>query len=330
MVKLVTGGAGYLGSHLAKKLLKQGERVRVLDIARTKYLPPEVEFVEGDIRDRRVVAKAMEDADVVFHLAFIQSFSRRPEREKWEIDIGGTRHMLEAALEVGVRRFVHTSTIEIYGTRPPFPCTEDAPTDDPVGWYGRHKLETEWLCGLFMKQGLAVTMLRLPTICGPGHYNHGPMLDLMDRILAGKPVAVAGDGKIYGSFVGYEDALDAYCLAAAKGEAVGEAFNVAAAEPATHREVLQAMIEAVGSRSTIVGIPRFLVGPALRVLRAAGLWSLPDYQTGYILNHNCYAIDKAKRLLGFSPKWSTAQAAAELIKSYAVDRHYVRQRNRNY
>ncbi|MBI4612577.1 MAG: NAD-dependent epimerase/dehydratase family protein [Planctomycetes bacterium] len=142
-MNLVTGGGGYLGSHLSRALLARGERVRVLDVQRTSLCPEEVEFVRGDVRDAGTVQGALRGVRRVFHIAFVQSLSRRPERERRAVNLGGMANLLAASETAGVERFVFASTIEIYGTRPPDPCPEDAPTDRPVGWYGRHKLQCE-------------------------------------------------------------------------------------------------------------------------------------------------------------------------------------------
>ncbi|MDE2040354.1 MAG: NAD(P)-dependent oxidoreductase [Elusimicrobia bacterium] len=330
-MNLVTGGAGFLGSHLACNLLKRGEAVRVLDTWRSKYVPQSAEFIQGDMRDAARVEQAMRGVRKVFHLAFVQSLSKLPEAERWDINFNGTRNILEAASRAGVERFVHTSTIEIYGTKPPCPCGEDAPKDAPVGWYGRHKLEAERLVWKFHKERrLKATALRMPTICGPGYYNHRPTLWLMNRILAGRAVAVAGDGSTLGDFVHYEDVIQGYLLAADAGGAVGEAFNLSCKGPSTHLEILRAMIGAVGSRSRIIRCPKIILPPLLDLLRAFRIMDLPSCQDDYLLHHNAYSIEKAERLLGYAPAKTSAEAAAELIKSYGQDREFVDWRSRNY
>ena len=126
---LITGGGGYLGSHLASRLMEGGHEVRILDLARSRTIPEGVEFVEGDVRDAAAVRRASEGVGAVHHLAFVQSMSRRPESFQREVAIDGTRNVLEAAATCGVRRFVFTSTIEVYGTRPP--VSEECAVDEP-------------------------------------------------------------------------------------------------------------------------------------------------------------------------------------------------------
>ncbi|MEW6202651.1 MAG: NAD(P)-dependent oxidoreductase, partial [bacterium] len=306
------------------------KEVRVFDVARTANLPDYIEFIQGDMRNLSDVERAMDGIDVVMHLAFVQSLSKRPLREKYGVNIYGTENFLREALKRKVKRFVHTSTIEIYGVHPPYPCYEDAPTDNPTGWYGRHKLECEKLCLKYHDLGLPATMLRMPAICGPGHYNHGPFLDLMDRIIENKPVAMIDDGKIYGNMTHYKDVINAYLSAAEKEEAIGEAFNIASEKPATHIQILRAMMEQVDSRSIVISIPRKSFEALYFIGSILGIINVPEHQAGYALYHNHYAIDKAKEKLGYEPKHTVLDSAREQIESYLQNREAVRERNKSY
>lgn len=330
-IDLVTGGAGYLGANVARALVAGGRRVRVLDVADSARRPAEAELVASSIEDRDRVREAMHGVERVFHIAFVQSLSRRPEIERYRVNVGGMRNVLDAAVEAGVARFVFASTIELYGTSPPDPCTEDAPTDAPVGWYGRHKLlceEALWQTA--EDEGLACVALRMPTICGRGFYNHRPLLSLMDRILDGRSVAVVGDGSTAADFVLLEDVVDAFVLAADAKAPAGEALNVSCRGRATHLDVVRAMIDAAGSGSKIHRVPGPLVRAALSVGRTLHLHDLPREQDGYLFAHNHYAIEKAARLIGYSPRATAPEAAAALIRGYAEDRASAWQRAARY
>ncbi len=330
-IDLVTGGGGYLGSHVVRALMDRGRTVRILDVQKTPYCPDGARFVQGDMANREDVRRAMAGVERVFHIAFVQSMSKRPEAEKRRINIGGMTNLLEEAAAAGVRRFIYTSTIEIYGTRPPFPCYEDAPKDHPVGWYGEHK----WICEQMLwefskKTGLPGTALRMPTICGRGFYNHRPLLALMDRILENRAVGVIGDGSVPGDFVLLEDVVQGFLLAAEKPEAPGEAFNISGNGHSSQLEVIRAMIEAAGSKSRLVHIPKILARTGIRLGRLAGVHDLPPDQDDYLFNPNHYAVDKARRLLGYRPAATPADAAAALIRGYRLDRDYVKKRSENY
>jgi nucleoside-diphosphate-sugar epimerase len=329
-MKLVTGGAGYLGGQLARELLERGHEVRVFDVAHSPSVPEQAEFLQGDMRRYKDVSKALEDVDAVFHLAFVQSLSKRPLREKYEVNIAGTRNFLRAAAEEEVESFVFASTIEIYGAKPPFPCEEDAPTDNPIGWYGRHKLECERLAAGFAEKGLNAVSLRMPAVCGPGSYNHGPMLDMMDRIMANQPIAAVGDGSIPANMTHYKDAVDALILAAQTPGAAGEAFNIASDGPAAQIDILNAMKDAVGSRSPVIFVPASLAAALLGALVFFGALDIPDHQIGHGLHPSNYSIGKAKNILGYNPQFTTLDSAREQILGYRENREYVRQRNKNY
>jgi nucleoside-diphosphate-sugar epimerase len=327
---LITGGGGYLGTHLALRLKERGHTVRAFDLAPARPLPPGVELAKGDIRDAEAVRRATEGASVVHHLAFVQSMSRKPTDEQRAIGIDGTRNALLAAASCGARRFVFTSTIEIYGTHPPCPCPEDGPRD-PVGLYGHLKWEAERLSfELGKEKGLEVTALRMPTICGQGFFNHRPLLALMERALAHKTLAVVGDGGKRGAFVHVEDVTEGYALAAERPDAVGEAFNISARESATHLEIVRAIANALESRSRIVRLPALIVRMALPLGRALGLSELPAEQDGYVQNDNCYSIEKARSLLGYRPRYSTIEAADALGRGYLAEREAVRARSTGY
>jgi nucleoside-diphosphate-sugar epimerase len=327
---LVTGGGGYLGSHLAARLLRDGHKVRAFDLALSCDLPREVEFVRGDVLDPIALGRATEGAAVVHHLAFIQSMSRRPAAEQRAVAIDGTRNALEAALRAGVRRFVFTSTIEIYGTHPPVPCPEDAPKD-PVGLYGALKWEAETMAFEFGRaRGLEVSATRMPLICGRGFYNQRTVLSLLERARRGKTLAVTGRGALFGEFVHVADVVEGYALCASRKEAAGEAFNLASRAPATQLEIVAAIAAAFGGRSRIVRVPRPLAKIALPFGRALGLTELPAEADGYVLFDNCYSIEKARRLLGYEPRYSTIEAAIALAKGYLEDAERVRKRSLSY
>jgi UDP-glucose 4-epimerase len=327
---LITGGGGYLGTHLARRLVGLGHSVRVFDLAAARELPDGVETVTGDVRDVSALRYASQGVDCVHHLAFVQSMSKRSPDEQRAIGIDGTRNALEAAAASRVRRFVNTSTIEIYGSSPPCPCPEDAPKD-PVGLYGRLKWEAEKLAfELGRARGIEVTALRMPTICGPGFFNHRTVLSLLERALDGKPVAVVGSGGTRGDFVHVDDVVEGYLLASARPEAVGEAFNISSSASATHLEIVRAIVTRMGSRARILHVPRVVARLALPLGRILKMSELPSEQDGYVLHDNCYSIEKARRLLGYSPARSTVDAASALAAGYLSEREQVRERSVSY
>ncbi len=325
-LKLVTGGAGYVGSHLARELLERGHQVRVFDVQDSRWRPREAEMMRADMREPEKVSKACEGVDTVFHLAFIQSLADMDEGVMREVNVGGTKNFLEAASREGVRRFVMTSTIEVYGTSPPFPCPEEAPKD-PVGAYGAHKWICEGLCKEFADEaGLDSIILRMPNILGPGFYHYKPILDLLDRALEGRLLAVMGKGDIPGSVVSFEDVIAVYLLCDEVENGGCQAFNIAADQESalTQMEMVQAVISHLDSGSRVLKIPKPLARLALRLLDVVGKAPIPREQFGYLFHPNVYSVDKAKRVLGYAPTRTHSEAIIELVDGYEADREHIK------
>lgn len=328
---LVTGGAGFVGSYLARTLLEMGRDVRVFDLDKSEYLPEGVEFVKGDMRDADLVRKAVKGIDVVYHLAFVQVFSRKPEAEKWEINHGGTENFFRAAVDEGVGRFVHTSTIEVYSPFPPFPVTEEGRTDRPMGWYGRHKKACEELgWRYYWEHGLPITMVRLPTICGKGYYARIDMLRGFDLILANLPMFWIGGRQYKGDFVWIEDCVQGFILCGTKEGALGEVFNISCREPSTSLEIIRAVMEAAGNTRRIHFVPPWIAWPAARLACNLKIMDMPAEQLQYLMCDYSFSVEKARRILGYDPKMNAAEAAAELMRGYMEDRAQLKKKARTY
>jgi len=328
---LVTGGAGFFGASLASRLSSLGRDVRVFDIEMSKYVPDGVEFMQGDMRDAARVREAVRGVDTVYHLAFVQAFSKRPESEKWQVNFGGTENFLAASVDEGVGRFVHTSTIELYSPYPPFPCTEEAPTDKPFGWYGRHKKACEELCWRYHYQtGLPLTMARLPTICGRGYYVRIDLLRVFDWVLKGLPIFWIGGRQFKGDLVWIEDCVDAFLLLGTKNEAIGEVFNVSCSQPSTSLEIIQAMLDAAGSKQPIRLVPPWLVWPIVKLATKVNVVDMPTEQLTYLMGDYSFSVEKARRLLGYEPRMNAAEAMVEMLKGYIEDRDAVKHKAKHY
>ena len=165
-VSVVTGGAGYFGEVLTKKLLDRGKDVLVFDLNELGFTHPRLRSIIGDIRDPLSVSASFAGADAVYH-AVAQVPLARDSKLFWEVNRGGTENALRAALQAGVQRFVYVSSSAVFGVPKTNPVTEDtAPT--PMEDYGRAKHAGELLCREYEKQGLSTSIVRPRTIVGPG------------------------------------------------------------------------------------------------------------------------------------------------------------------
>jgi UDP-glucose 4-epimerase len=261
---LITGGAGFIGSHLAAHFLEQGAQVRVLDNLLTGHrrnlAGREVEFLEGSILDRPLVRRAVEDVDYVFHLAALVSvpLSVRDPDACVEINVTGLLNVLEAAAGAKVKKFCFASSSAVYGDQPDSPKREDLPPA-PRSPYAATKLDGERYCGEFAATGrLATVALRFFNVFGPRQDPAGPygaaIPVFFREALAGRPLTIFGDGAQTRDFIYVEDIVGALAFAAARPGLTG-VFNAGYGGRITVLELAQRIVALTASRSPIQFAP---------------------------------------------------------------------------
>jgi nucleoside-diphosphate-sugar epimerase len=318
----ISGGAGFLGLHLARRLVADGHEVRTLDLAPLDDpgLEASVEELRGDVRDAARARELAAGADVLVHAAAalpIQA-SRQAIRSS---NVDGTATVLAAAVDAGVRRVLFVSSTAVYGVPEIHPIPEDAPLVG-VGHYGESKIEAERVCLEFARRGLDVVIVRPKTFIGPERL--GVFEILFDWIRDGRRIYVLGDGSNRYQLLAVEDLVDALLLASAAEGVAGEAINVGAKEFGTVRSDLQALIDHAGSSSRLTPIP---VRPAEVTLRALELLRVsPLAEWHYKTAHRDSFVDvsKAERLLGYAPQFSNAEALVRTYDWYLAHREELR------
>jgi UDP-glucose 4-epimerase len=247
---LVTGGAGFLGSHLVDALIADEREVTVLDNLSTgkienvsHHLGSErFHFVEGDVRDAKAVREAVKDVEAVFHLAAVTSVPFSVERpfETFQVNVDGTRNLLEACLNGGIERFVYVSSCAVYGEPRYLPIDEGHPLN-PISPYAESKLKAEQTCREFHEShGLKYTIMRPFNVYGPRQRNDeysGVIAKFIDQLRAGKLPVICGDGLQTRDFVFVVDAVDAFLSALRSEAAVGRVFNVGTGAPISVNEL---------------------------------------------------------------------------------------------
>jgi len=263
---LVTGGAGFIGSNLARLLLEEGREVTIYDNLSSGYRQnvealPGARFVEGDVRDAARLTEAMRGADTVFHLAASVGNTRSIEHpvDDSEINVIGTLRVLEAARSLGVRKVVFSSSAGIFGELKFLPIREDHPVE-PDSPYGASKLAAEKMCLAYSKlYELEAVALRYFNVYGVNQrYDaYGNCIPIFaHRMLRGETVTIFGDGEQTRDFVNVRDVARANLLAS-EARGVSGAFNVASATSITINRLVELMSEASGLRTEIVyGPPR--------------------------------------------------------------------------
>jgi nucleoside-diphosphate-sugar epimerase len=255
---LVTGGAGFVGSNLVKRLLREKARVTVLDdlfTGRRENLPAEgYEFVKGSVCDAPMVENLVAAHELIFHLAARNIVvSTRNPREDFETNIGGTLNVLLAARAAGGRRVVYTSSASVYGNPRHLPINEDESLS-LLTPYAVSKLGGEHYCMAFYESyGLPTTAVRYSNIFGPGQDPANPycgvVAKFLESLLAGRPPVIHGDGNQTRDFTFIDDAVEATVLAGTSDRALGEVFNVGSGVETRVNELAAALIRLTGARA---------------------------------------------------------------------------------
>ena len=303
---LVTGGAGFIGSHLMTRLLKEGFEVVVLDNLSTGSLEnlelclenENFRFVKGSIIDEQMVRDALKDVEAVFHLAAITSvpYSVEFPDVTREVNVDGTRKLLEECLSAGVERFIYVSSCAVYGEPEYLPIDEEHPAR-PVSPYAESKLEAERLCREFQKAyGLKTTIVRPFNVYGPrmkgGRYG-GVIARFIERLRSNKPPIIYGDGTQTRDFVHVWDIINALMLTLNSQKAIGEIFNVASGVATSIGQLAKLVMELSG----VDGLK-----PLYRPARNGDI------------KHSYADISKAKARLGYEPKISLKEGVATLFR----------------
>ncbi|HEY6331268.1 MAG TPA: SDR family oxidoreductase [Blastocatellia bacterium] len=256
---LVTGGAGFIGSHICERLLKDGHRVRILDNFSTgkeenlKFESGEAEVINGDIRDAETVRQAVKDAEIVFHEAALGSVPRSVDDpvSTHEINITGTLNVLLAARDSGVRRVVYASSSSVYGDTPVLPKTEDI-RPGPLSPYALSKLAAEQYCLVFHHvYGLETVALRYFNIFGPRQDPQSEYAAVVPKfataVVGGQRPIIYGDGRQSRDFTYVANVVEANLLAGEAPGAPGNYFNIACGGRYDLLELLDGVRKIAGS-----------------------------------------------------------------------------------
>lgn len=298
---LVTGGAGFIGLHLVKKLLSLGIDVVVFDIfgsnVREKMLENLAEeklggkltVVRGDILEGGSrLRKALASADAVVHLAAIVEISTSVEMPELvdRVNALGTLFVLKACADAGVRRFVYTSSCAVYGEAQYLPIDEDHPLQ-PLSPYGVSKLVGEKYCQVFQElHGIEVVILRLFNVYGPWQSIRGysnVISSFVERLVKNKPVVIYGDGFQTRDFVYVEDVVNALVKALTSDKAIGEVLNVGTGVRTSIRSLVQIISKALGREEVEV------------------VYAPPRPCE---IKHSQASIEKSLRVLGYKPAYT--------------------------
>jgi UDP-glucose 4-epimerase len=255
---LVTGGAGFIGSHLVRALLERGDAVRVLDNfstgnrANLQGLEGEVEVIEGELRSYERVHRAVRGCELVFHQGALPSVPRslQDPLTTTAVNVEGTLNVLLAARDEGVRRVVFASSSSVYGNQDSLPLSEQA-RPDPISPYGVAKLAAERFCVSFSRvYPLETVALRYFNVFGPRQDPRSEYAAVVPRFIseaaAGRPVPIYGDGEQRRDFTYVANVVEANLLAAEAPDGNGAVLNIATGQSVSVNELAEAVARTLG------------------------------------------------------------------------------------
>ena len=303
---LLTGGAGFIGSHIAERLLSDGCHVIVLDNLYTGKLRnlkrclgnPNFRFIKGDIRDKKTVGKAIIGVDAVMHQAAITSvpFSIKNPKLTYDVNVAATTNLLKSCVKNDVARFIFASSSAVYGAAKKMPISENTPTG-PLSPYGEYKLRIEKYCQKLWKEcKLETVCLRYFNVYGPrqtdGQYAV-VISGFFDRLKNRLPPIIYGDGEQTRDFIYVSDVVEANILALDREKAAGKILNIGTGKATSINQL---------SRTFMKLMRRSGVKPKYMAPRAGDI------------RHSQADIIKAKKILGYKPRISLEQGLKKFIE----------------
>ncbi len=303
-VCLVTGGAGFIGSHLVEALVERGHRVRVLDnfstgnLANLEGVSHRVEVIEGDIVDLETVRHAMRGVELVFHQAALASVPRSVANPlaTHRACVDGTLHVLLAARDAGARRVVYAASSSAYGNSARLPKSEGDPTG-PLSPYAVAKLAGEQYCAAFSEvYRLETVRLRYFNVFGPRQAPDSPYAAVVplfvQALTAGRPPVICGDGEQSRDFTFVQDVVQANLLAAEAPGVSGKVYNVACGRRTT-------LLELVGHLNALLGTT---IAPTHVAARVGDV------------RHSQADVERAKQDLGYLPTTDVASGLRRCLE----------------
>ena len=321
---LITGGTGFIGSRLALKCLERGEQVKIIGQANNPAEAENKALVEAkggqvilaSVTDQERLEKELPGTEIVYHLAAAQHEANVPDQRFWDVNVTGTKNVIESSIRAGVRRFVHGSTIGVYGASLQGNIDEGSPLR-PDNIYGITKREAEKLVFSYQAQ-LPVVIIRISETFGPGDRR---LLKLFKGIKK-RIFFVIGNGQNLHHLIYVDDLIEGFFLASSVEKAVGKTLVLAGKDSLSTNEMAKTIAEVLGTSMSPFRFPLtpFLVIAAIMegVLKPLGIQPpLHRRRMDFFKKSFVFKQELAREILGFVPQVSFKQGAANTAKWYA-------------
>lgn len=318
---LITGGSGHLAKFLIKKLIALESNLTIYDLRKAEDFK-DIDFIQGDIKNKEKVVLVCKNKNYVFHLAASLPQTRLSPKEFHNINVEGTKNIIEGCLKYKVSKLVFPSTIEVYGAQKierPLKETEELKF---TGEYSKNKYECEKLLkDAYQDYGLETVALRLPLILGAGLKHEKIYLTLFEFVRLGFPIFLPTADIPFHAVAG-EDAADAFILAVVKENIGGEVFNIASTDIPLLIDLMKDFVRCVKSKSKVISLPPLITNISTRVLKLFSnlhIFFTPAELIDYAITGGAYDISKAQKMLNFFPKKNLLDAMIDSYEWYVKE-----------
>ena len=300
MKVLITGGNGFIGKNLTNELLKKNYKVRVFDNKRENKLPKQVEFIQGDLRNKEKVNKATKDIDYVFHKAAV-AINRSLEfpEESLDINLKGSFNVFESCLKNKVKKIIFSSSASVYGNPEKLPVKEDDKTN-PVTPYCISKLASEYLLKFFSERGLNYVILRYFNVYGKGQNIDAFYTSVVDnfikKVLEGESPEIHGKGNQSMDLINVRDVVKADIMTM-ESKVNNEIFNVGSGKQTTVKELAELILKILDKKSEVKYIDREVIASRRQA-----------------------DISKIRKMLGWEPEVKLEDGIREIVEGYRNER----------
>jgi nucleoside-diphosphate-sugar epimerase len=317
---LVTGANGYTGGNLCRYLAARGIPVRAMYWApdgKPEFCDDKIHLVAGDLRDRDGLGRILEGIDIVYNIAALYRPTNVSNKMYWDVNVEGTRNIVELAAEANAKRFVHCSTIGVHGTIENPPATEDAPLA-PDDYYQFTKLKGEQLCReIGQETGMPVAIVRPAAIYGPRERRFFTLTRLIQK---GRFV-MFGKGDVLYHFIHIDDLCEAFLRCAESPAAVGQTYIVADDHAISLNKVIEILAKTLNVAPPRIRLPLFVLYAASIACEFAckpfGLSPpLHRRRASWFSSDRSFDINKIRSELGFMPKFTPDAGLADMVRSY--------------
>lgn len=317
----MTGATGFTGAHLTQRLLELGHQVIGLDnqpgLSANELQSRGAELHLGSVTDAPLINRLVQGCDRVYHLAAAFRKVNLPKKVYWDVNVNGTRHVLEAARRHQVPRVLYCSTCGVHGNVRQLPANEEAPIA-PADWYQQTKWRGEVVCREFIDEGMWVTIVRPAAIYGPGDPERFSML--FRRVATGRFLMV-GDGRTHYHPLYVSNLIDAMVAAIETDAAQGKAYLIADTQSLEIGQLVQEIASVLQRSVRFVHLPYwpiFLAAVACEVVYSPLPWEPPLFRRrlDWFVQNRSFDITAARTDLGYDPQIGLREGLARTAKWY--------------